>query len=70
MPDYGIKKNKEGYSDPTAHAALRSILHEDTEQQRRVSELVGVVKYIIDKAGFDLLARIEIRDRRTGKEFR
>lgn len=70
MPDYGIKKNKEGYADPTAHTAIRSVLKEESEQQRRVSELVGVVKYIIDKAGFDLLARIEIRDRRTGKEYR
>ena len=70
MPDYGIKKNKEGYADPTAHTAIRSVLKEESEQQRRVSELVGVVKYIIDKAGFDLLTRIEIRDRRTGKEYR
>lgn len=70
MPDYGIKKNKEGYSDPTAHTAIRNIIQEENEQQRRVSELVGVLKYIIDKAGYDLLARIEIRDRRTGKEYR
>lgn len=70
MPDYGIKKNKEGYADPTAYTAIRSVLKEESEQQRRVSELVGVVKYIIDKAGFDLLARIEIRDRQTGKEYR
>lgn len=70
MPDYGIKKNKEGYADPTAHAALRSIIAEENDQQRRVSELVGVLKYIIDKAGYDLLARIELRDRRTGKEYR
>ena len=70
MPDYGIKKNNEGYSDPTAHEALRHIIQEENEQQRRVSELVGVLKYIIDKAGYDLLARIELRDRRTGKEYR
>ena len=70
MPNYGIKKNKEGYSDPTAHAAMRNIITEENEQQRRVSELVGVLKYIIDKAGYDLLARIELRDRKTGKEYR
>lgn len=70
MPDYGIKKNSEGYTDPTAHAALRNIIQEENEQQRRVSELVGVLKFIIDKAGYDLIARIELRDRRTGKEYR
>lgn len=70
MPEYGTKKNKEGYADPTAHAAIRNLIQEENEQQRRVSELVGVLKYIIDKAGYDLLARIEIRDRKTGKEYR
>ena len=70
MPEYGIKKNKEGYSDPTAYAALSKIQKEDIDLQRRVSELVNVLKYVIDKSGFELMARIEIRDKRTGKEFR
>ena len=70
MPDYGIKKNKEGYADPTAHKALRNIIQEEHEQQRRVSELIGVLKHIIDEAGFDLLERIKIKDRKTGREYR
>ena len=70
MPEYGIKRNKEGYNDPTAFAAMSKIQKEDNEQQRRVSELVNVLKYIIDKSGFELIARIELRDKKTGKEFR
>ena len=70
MPDYGMRRNCEGYSDPTAYAALSKIRQEEIEQQRRASELIYVLKYIINKAGFDLVARIELRDRRTGKEFR
>lgn len=70
MPDYGIKRNKEGYNDPTAYAAISNIQREEMEQQRRVSELINVLKYIIDKSGFELTARIQLRDKRTGKEFR
>lgn len=70
MPDYGIKKNKEGYNDPTACAAINKIQKDEVELQRMVSELVNVLKYVIDKSGFELMARIEIRDKRTGKEFR
>lgn len=70
MHDYGIKRNHEGYSDPTAGTAISNILRDEQDQQRRVSELVGVLKFIIDKAGYDLIARIEIKDRRTGKEYR
>lgn len=70
MPDYGPRKNSEGYSDPTAYEAMSKIQRDEIAQQKRVAELVNVLKYIIDKAGFDLLSRIEIRDRRTGKDFR
>ena len=70
MPDYGIKKNKEGYNDTTAYAAITKVQKDEMDQQRRVSELIGVLKYIIDKSGFELMDRIAIRDKRTGKEFR
>lgn len=70
MPDYGLRKNAEGYSDPTAGTAMSNILREENEQQRRVSSLIKELKSIIDDAGFDLLARIEIRDRKTGREYR
>lgn len=70
MPDYGIRKNKEGYADPTAYAAISKIQRDEIELQRRVSEVINVLKYIIDKSGFELMARIEIRDKKTGKEFR
>lgn len=70
MPDYGIKKNAEGYNDPTAHAALSRIIREENERQRRVTALIGVLKRTIDEAGFDLIERIALRDRKTGKEYR
>ena len=70
MPDYGMRKNREGYSDPTAFAALSKIRKEELEQQRQISELIHVLKFIIDKSGFELVTRIELRQKRTGKEFR
>lgn len=70
MAEYDLRRNKEGYKDPTAYAAMSKILGEENEQQRKVSELIGVLKHIIDEAGFDLLERIKIRDRKTGREYR
>lgn len=70
MPDYGIRRNSEGYNDPTAYAALSKIQQEEYEQSKRVAELIHVLKYIIDKSGFTLASRIELRDKKTGKEFR
>lgn len=70
MPDYGLRKNAEGYSDPTACAAMSKIIREENERQRRVTALISELKHIIDAAGFDLIARIEIRDRKSGREYR
>lgn len=66
MPDYGMRKNKEGYNDPTAYAAIKNIQNEE----RRMAELIHVLKYIIDKSGFELTGRIQLREKRTKKEFR
>lgn len=70
MPDNDFRKNSSGYSDPTAYLGTKAIIREENEHQKRVTTLIGVLKYIIDAAGFDLLARIELRDRKTGREYR
>lgn len=64
------KFNSEGYYDPTAYEGTREIIKEEAALQRRVNKLVNVVKYIIDKAGFDVCNRVVLRDKKTGKEFR
>ena len=66
----GLKKNKEGYNDPTAYKGMMAALRDETDQQRRLTALISVLKYIIDIAGYDLMNRIEVKDRRTGKEYR
>lgn len=62
-------QNSEGYSDPTAYEGLKPVIRED-EQQKRVNTLIFVLKYITRLAGFELLNRIEIKDRKTGREYR
>ena len=69
MAEYGIRKNAEGYSDPTAYHGIKNAMQGDKDE-KRVSTLIGAIKGLIDLAGFDLLNRIEIRDRRTGREYR
>lgn len=70
MAEYGLNKNAEGYSDPTAYNAITKVSHEEHEQQRRVSSVIGIIKGVADLAGFDLVERIALRDRKTGREYR
>lgn len=64
------KLNSEGYYDPTAYNGLRNILREENALERDVTMLIKVLKYIIGKAGFELVGRIEVKDKKTGRVFR
>jgi len=64
------KYNQSGCADPTAYEALRQVIKEEKELDKRVHNLISVLKFIIDWAGFELIGRIEVRDKKTRKEFR
>ena len=54
------------YDDPTAYAAIKT----ETQDEKRLKTLIFVLKYIIGLAGFELSARIILRDKKTGREYR
>ena len=61
-----MMRNDEHYPDPTAYAVLKSI--ESTD--KRVTEIIRCMKSIAVVCGFDVIGRIELRDRKTGKVYR
>jgi len=69
-------RNHEGYADPTAYEALSAAMaaytaapHVDQEDIR-AQRLIKAIKSMIDVAGYDLIARVQIKDRRTGRVYR
>lgn len=62
--------NGSGCKDLTAYYAINNVIKEENELNKRVHNLINVLKFIIDWAGFELIGRIEIRDKKTRKEFR
>lgn len=63
--------NSEGYADPTAYHALKAIQQEENAAlDGKVNFLIKVIKFIATEAGFDITNRIELRDRKTGREFK
>ncbi len=63
-------RNPEGYPDPTAYAAMSSVQKVQDEADLRVQSFIRALKTLIDQSGYDLLARIEVRDRATGRNYR
>ena len=70
MPDYGKRRNCEGYSDPTPYEAMKGLDKEEAERQKRLSALIYILKANIHAAGFELITRIELRDKKTGREYK
>ena len=64
-------ENAEGYYDPTAYSAIKKVTNEEHEAlDAKVNMLIKVLKFIISESGFELGARIEMRDKKTGRWFR
>lgn len=56
-------ENAEGYADPTAYNAIKKVSAEGHEAlDAKVNTLIKVLKFIIAESGFELAARIELRD--------
>ncbi len=63
-------KNIEGYIDPTAALAVERVGREEKETNKRVNDLVKVLKFIIRSCGFELTERIKLKDTKTGREYK
>ena len=68
-------KNAEGYSDPTPGEAMSNIRREQRQQEvverlAVISRLIPVMKQTAELAGFEVVGRITLKDKETGKEYR
>ena len=70
-----LLKNEEGYPDPTPGSALTKIKKEEIEKQNakdaaRMEKALKRAKCILGDAGFDVIERIVLKNKRTGKIYR
>lgn len=73
-----MDRNAEGYADPTAGGAWNNIRKEERREERRrdteametISRLIPIMKQTAELAGFEVVGRIALKDKATGKEWR
>lgn len=63
-------RNIEGYSDSTASIAVGQVSREESEADKRAYDLVKVLKFIIRSYGFELIERIQLKDTKSGREYK
>lgn len=64
MDKDNMRKNSEGYSDPTVYNAFKNI---DKEGDERFHKLLDTIFAICELSGFHIEERIVIKDKKTGK---
>lgn len=59
-------QNNSGCNDPTAYTGEKVI----TEEEQKVADLVWIFKKIARWAGFEIINRVEFRNRMSGRRYR
>lgn len=63
----GFYRNMEGYRDPTVGSALKGIHDDRTE---KIGALISVMRKIAELAGFEVVGRITLIDKKTGWKYK
>ena len=63
-------RNPSGCLDLMARDALVAVQKSREEVDLRTQQVIHILKKCIDLCGYDLLNRIELRDRETGRIYR
>ena len=62
-----LKRNGEGYPDPTAYEAIRRVEGGNEKDNIRFYKLLHTIFHVCELAGFSLEGRIKLVDNKTGK---
>lgn len=68
MNEKNLKKNAEGYSDPTAYQAIKNA--DNDIEAAKVKKLLGAIFRICELSGYHVENRLELKNLETGKIWR
>ena len=59
-----------GYPDPTAYYGMQPVVQQEAKERQTISSLIHCIKTMTDFAGFEVVGRIALSDKATGKIFK
>lgn len=63
-----LYKNSEGYNDPTVGETMSNIAAEERRVLERIGALIPILKQTAELIGFEVVGRIILLDKETGKK--
>lgn len=64
------RRNAEGYLDVTAYLGTKNVIQEENEAERKSKDLIHTFRLLADMAGLEIVGRITIKHKKTGRVFR
>ena len=61
--------NASGCKDPTAGKAIVEVAKEEAAVDKRARKAVQLCKDLLRITGFELIGKIQIKDKKTGREY-
>lgn len=65
-----LSRNGSGYKDPTASMALHTIHKREMDADEDAAKAIKLIKEFLRLCDFELIERIQIRHKPTGREYR
>ena len=63
-------KNCEGYADVTAGEAMSTVIKEEHDIEKLNHKLIHTFRFLVDLAGFEIIGRVTLRHKKSGRIFR
>lgn len=63
-------QNAEGYADDTAYQGTKEIIKAENAAERKNRLIIQIFRLICELAGFEIVGRITLKDKKSGREFK
>lgn len=63
-------KNQEGYADPTAGKAVAAVRTEERDIEQSNHQLIQLLKEMANAVGFEIVGRVTLKHKKTGRVFK
>ena len=64
------KKNEEGYTDLTAYYGTKDIIREEAEIEQKNRELIHTFRLLAGLSGIEIIGRITLKHKKTGRVYK
>ena len=63
-------QNAEGYTDNTAYQGTKDIIRAESAAERKNRLIIQIFRLVCELAGFEIVGRVTLNEKKSGREFK